>query len=90
MKSELLYSPQVLLTSRPNLAGQFLDDSNLAGQFLDISNPAGQFLDDSNPAGQFLDVSKPAGQFFAVFFKKKNKSKKIVCLKKNFFLLQII
>ena len=53
-------------------------------------NPAGQFIDDSNPAGQFLDVSKPAGQFFVVFFKKKNKSKKIVRLKKKFFLLHII
>merc|ERR1712212_606579 len=59
-----LYFPQVLLTSRPNPAGQFLDVSNPAGQFIDVSNPAGQFLDISKPAGQFLDVSNPAGQFF--------------------------
>merc|ERR1712175_63118 len=50
-------SRQVLLTSRPNPAGQFLDDPNPAGQFLDDPNPAGQFLDVPNPAGQFLDVS---------------------------------
>ena len=37
------YLPQVLLTWRPNPAGQFLDISNPAGQFFYYSNPTGQF-----------------------------------------------
>ena len=39
-----LYLPQVLLTWRPNPAGQFLDVSNPAGQFFDVPNPAGQLF----------------------------------------------
>ena len=71
-----LYLPQVLLTWRPNPAGQFLDVSNPAGQFLDVFKHCGAVfgrfptLRFSSWAfltrGKFLDVPNPARRFFDV------------------------
>ena len=100
-----LYLPQVLLTWRPNPAGQFLDVSNPAGQFLDVFKHCGAVfgrfptLRFSSWAfltrGKFLDVPNPARRFFdvssfkTIISRKLSDSVKILVFKKK-KLFQII